>query len=1102
IENAASVFGIEEGYGVFDITPTSGELYVSSPLDFESRSLYNLTVTAVNIAGGEKSFKSVIVQVKDSNDERPRFVGGTPVQFSVFENLPGPYPAVIGSTISERTSYVLVHLIVKIVRNIFSPVQAIDSGSTRLHSTAEIKITVLDDNDNAPEFDQPYYTIHVRENTKRGQKVLKVTAVDRTQAKNAVVRYSILEQSPFSIDKATGEIRVADTVDRELINEYKLTIQATDSGRYRRLTSTAQLTVFVDDENDNSPIIRNKLLDVFVPKDLRSGDVVHVVDAIDLDENATLSYNISGPDARFFAINTRGEIIAKTVLEMKAYYSITIGVFDKDGLKHERKFHLLPRTIVTIFRGNFVASKLFGWISTMNKTSLREDTSEDVFQFAATSSRVDSSLTYSILSGNDGSFEIDPLSGRLSINRGLDREIRPYYRIWLAVTDSDSPPKLSITSIDIVVEDVNDNRPIFEKVIYSIEIMENSDPQQHLCTTATDRDQGQNADIHYSIIRGEIMPSYRLRVRVSDGTWAVQTGAAISVLDVNDNAPLFEKQRYVFVVNETQKWWPEDADEGENGVVHYRLQRDVRYISIDTVSGEMKLLALPEKGIITVIRRFLADESLMMVNPEGDVIITGDIRKDAEVVLISELENGEAIAHQVRLELSQGNAGPPHFEEKIFRFAVAEDAEHGDVVGVIYAKDTDMGLAGKIHYHIEPESDSPFHLLPNGTLVVSDRLDYEAQRRYVFNVTAVDRGQPPRNATTQVVIDLLDIDDNPPVFEDAELIYAVTSIDETICPSVTDIDTSPHDLQFAVSVDTNTITTDHCISVPSDFPPVIDWTASDKSQSITVKVRLVDMVPKEPNIRDENVTLSEGAVPGTIVSSYETDIFAEKNEQLSADAKDIKVIGDRGISDDQMTIYAKSKFGRTLKSSKLQLASSRIAPPPLFPNATYALSISDTKPINTTIHDFSLALPADCLLAIVDGDQGKAFCFANGSELTVCGHLKSNKLRVDGRGFLTPLAIDVIAAENRNTLSLAVVDRNRRVIAADDSHDILRSFFQKGDFPHALLQSMRTSLCDDHVCANGGSCYEQIAGRTPAPPSTDWILFGVFQMERLGPGQN
>ncbi|KAK5975702.1 Cadherin domain protein, partial [Trichostrongylus colubriformis] len=101
IENAASVFAIEEGYGVFDVSPTSGELYVNSPLDFESQSLYNITVSARNIAGGAKSYRSVIVHVKDSNDERPRFVGGSPVQFPVYENLPGPFPAVIGSTISE-----------------------------------------------------------------------------------------------------------------------------------------------------------------------------------------------------------------------------------------------------------------------------------------------------------------------------------------------------------------------------------------------------------------------------------------------------------------------------------------------------------------------------------------------------------------------------------------------------------------------------------------------------------------------------------------------------------------------------------------------------------------------------------------------------------------------------------------------------------------------------------------------------------------------------------------------------------------------------------------------------------------------------------------
>ncbi|CAJ0599851.1 unnamed protein product [Cylicocyclus nassatus] len=99
--------------------------------------------------------------------------------------------------------------------------------------------------------------------------------------------------------------------------------------------------------------------------------------------------------------------------------------------------------------------------------------------------------------------------------------------------------------------------------------------------------------------------SYRLRVRVSDGTWAVQTGAAITVLDVNDNAPVFEKDRYVFIVNRLQvnqsigRIQTTDADEGMNGVVHYRFDKD-RCLSIDVISGDLRLLCVPHRGVITI----------------------------------------------------------------------------------------------------------------------------------------------------------------------------------------------------------------------------------------------------------------------------------------------------------------------------------------------------------------------------------------------------------------------------------------------------------------------------------------------------------------------
>ncbi|PIO69692.1 cadherin domain protein [Teladorsagia circumcincta] len=260
----------------FIIDAVRGDIMVNKPLDFETIRNYTFSVAAMDYGTPKlQSIQQVAArgtsilrfEIDDADCDLDSGENGL-IAYSVFKGNATLFS--INSASGELL--VLGPLDREDCEEHFLTVQAIDSGSTRLHSTAEIKITVLDDNDNAPEFDQPYYAVHVRENTKPGQKVLQVKAIDNDQGQNAVVRYSILEQSPFLIDKATGEIRVVDTVDREVMNEYRLTIQAMDSGRYRRLTSTAQLTVFVDDENDNSPIIRNKLLDVFVTKDLRSGE--------------------------------------------------------------------------------------------------------------------------------------------------------------------------------------------------------------------------------------------------------------------------------------------------------------------------------------------------------------------------------------------------------------------------------------------------------------------------------------------------------------------------------------------------------------------------------------------------------------------------------------------------------------------------------------------------------------------------------------------------------------------------------------------------------------------------------------------------------------
>lgn len=142
----------------------------------------------------------------------------------------------------------------------------------------------------------------------------------------------------------------------------------------------------------------------------------------------------------------------------------------------------------------------------------------------------------------------------------------------------------------------------------------------------------------------------------------------------------------------------------------------------------------------------------------------------------------------------------------------------------------------------------------------------------------------------------------------------VTSADYVICPTVFDVDTPRDDLQFFTK-SPNAITTAHgCIKINNTVPPAIDWIVSDHNQSTIAKLKLLDMIPTTPVIWDENATVSENAVDGTIVVAYDSAIFGNQNDQLSFDANEVKVAaGGRGVQSQQLPVYAKSKFGRVVR---------------------------------------------------------------------------------------------------------------------------------------------------------------------------------------------
>ncbi|XP_036247853.1 protocadherin alpha-13-like isoform X3 [Molothrus ater] len=165
---------------------------------------------------------------------------------------------------------------------------ATDGGRPSLSGTMELVISVLDANDNAPQFNQSLYNIHLSEDAIQGTLVARMNATDLDEGSNRDVRYEIDTIVPpsasdlFSIDANTGEIRLTGALDFEVVNLYDLNIRATDKGT-PPLSGHCKVVLEVLDVNDNAPEVWVTSLSVPVAEDASVGTVVALLSVSDRD---------------------------------------------------------------------------------------------------------------------------------------------------------------------------------------------------------------------------------------------------------------------------------------------------------------------------------------------------------------------------------------------------------------------------------------------------------------------------------------------------------------------------------------------------------------------------------------------------------------------------------------------------------------------------------------------------------------------------------------------------------------------------------------------------------------------------------------------------
>lgn len=354
-------------------------------------------------------------------------------------------------------------------------------------------------------------------------------------------------------------------------------------------------------------------------------------------------------------------------------------------------------------------------------------------------------IDYRIIGGNvNNKFSIDQKLGKIILNSQLDREEQAEYNLNIIATDRGVPPRNSTpVNVQILVTDVNDEVPYFDKLEYFVELNE-SFPSEvgFLNVTALDDDEGSNARLYYVITSGnedglfivngstgelfvltgqqldyERHTSHKLVVKATDCNGCGSDSPKLSnittvnvhVADVNEYAPEFPVDLYLeFMYENTAKRTSifeahaNDKDGGYFGMVNYSL------------TGTNKFSVHHDSGKV-----FWEGEEMLDYE--------NTMQRQFRFNITAKDTGGLKTSIPVIVNLMDLDEVAPVFEETEYNFSVPGNAKNGTIIGVVKAIDTDGGEAGKVFYHLKPKHPYFDVIASTGQL----RVIYDLNKEYV-----------------------------------------------------------------------------------------------------------------------------------------------------------------------------------------------------------------------------------------------------------------------------------------------------------------------------------------------------------------------------------
>ncbi|XP_071288673.1 protocadherin-7 isoform X1 [Agelaius tricolor] len=470
---------------------------------------------------------------------------------------------------------------------------------------------------------------------------------------------------------------------------------------------------------------------------------------------------------------------------------------------------------------------------------------------------------------------------QLIVKGALDREQRDSYELSLRVRDGGDPARSSQAILRVLITDVNDNSPRFEKSVYEADLAENSSPGTPILQLrATDLDVGVNGQIEYVFgaatesvrrllrldettgwlsvlhrIDREEVNQLRFTVMARDRGQPPKTDKATVVLNIrdeNDNVPTIDIRKIgriplrdgvasvaedVLVDTPIALVQVSDRDQGENGVVTCTVVGDVPFQLKPASEGEGE----PQNK-----RKYFLHTSAPL---DYEAV------RDYNVVIVAVDSGSPSLSSNNSLLVRVGdtNDNPPMFSQAVLEVSFPENNLPGERVATVVATDADSGKNAEITYSLEASplsSEAPgsiFSIDPDsGDVSVQAVLDREQRDTYEFQVTARDKGVPSLQGSTTVVVRVSDRNDNEPRFmQDVFTFY----VKENLQPNspvgmvtVMDFDKG-RNAELSLSIQPG----DHeqaagIFSIENDTGTIFSTVSFDREQqtSYTFKVKAVD----------------------------------------------------------------------------------------------------------------------------------------------------------------------------------------------------------------------------------------------------------------------